>query len=88
MQIIDYYKSLTPDNESNNIKNREHRIAESNSSLSQHYSSIVNNLIEDRRRSIITRWRLSNHKLLIETGRYSTSPMPRKCMECNALEDD
>ena len=54
-------------------------------------SSIYCNFVDDRKRSIITRWRLSNHKLLIETGRYHIPYIERedrKCWQCNVLEDE
>jgi len=71
-----------------------------NTSMLQYYSSIVEvqtksniytNSIDDRCRSVITRWRLSNHKLFIETGRYHSPKIERedrKCVECNVLEDE
>ena len=66
----------------------------------KYYTSIVNvdeisniytNFVDDRFRFVITRWRLSNHKLRIETGRYHVPYIPRenrKCFECNILEDE
>ena len=54
-------------------------------------SHIYCNYIDDRKRFIITRWRLSNHKLLIETGRYHTPYIERedrKCWQCNVVEDE
>ena len=52
-------------------------------------SMIYSNFVGDLKRAIITRWRLSNHKLLIETGRYCVPPIPRKerkCTICHILE--
>ena len=98
--MIAYYNSLTPDNKSRNILDRERRIFESDGSMVQYYASNINvkekcaiykNFIDDKKRAVITRWRLSNHKLLIETGRYSIPPIPRderKCSVCNILEDE
>ena len=40
---------------------------------------------------IITRWRLSDHNLIIETGRYSrpiVDRADRKCEICNVIEDE
>ena len=66
----------------------------------QYYASIVNvkekssiysNFVDDRYRKVITRWRLSNHKLKIETGRYHVpfiERADRKCCLCNILEDE
>ena len=47
--------------------------------------------INDYYRKIITRWRLSNHKLKIETGRYSrpiVQRVNRVYSICNILEDE
>ena len=47
--------------------------------------------INDYYRKIITRWRLSNHKLKIETGKYSrpvVQRVNRVCSICNILEDE
>ena len=52
---------------------------------------IYDNFMDDSKRYIITRWRLSNHKLYIETGRYKTPPVERKDRKysiCDILEDE
>ena len=52
-------------------------------------SSIYSNLIDDRFRKVITRWRLSNHKLRVKTGRYCGIPRKdRLCYICNKIEDE
>ena len=54
-------------------------------------SSIYSNFVDDLKRQVITRWRLSNHKLLIETGRYRVPYVERadrKCHECGVVEDE
>ena len=73
---------------------------ESDAPMLQYYSSIVNprkkssiysSFLDDQKGEIITRWRLSNHKLQIETGRYRVPRVDRadrKCYECNVLEDE
>ena len=98
--FVNYYESLLPDNKMHNIHEREVRIHQSESSMTQYYCSIVNvetkaniytNLVDDRYRRIITRWRLSNHKLRIETGRYQVPFVQRedrRCYRCNTLEDE
>ena len=51
------------------------------------YSSLVNDDI----RMIVTRWRLSCHKLHVETGRYKTPKVERHqrlCKMCGILEDE
>ena len=48
-------------------------------------------MTNDYYRYIITRWRLSNHNLKIETGRYTKPMTPRaerKCDLCNVIEDE
>ena len=51
------------------------------------YSSLVNDDI----RMIVTRWRLSCHKLHVETGRYKTPKVERHqrvCKMCGVIEDE
>ena len=98
--IVHYYESLSPDNKQKNISEREARISHANTSMLQYYASIVNvneksniysNFVDDRYRKVITRWRLSNHKLRIETGRYNIPYIERedrRCFICNVLEDE
>ena len=98
--IVNYYESLSPDNKEENIQQREARILHSSAPMTQYYaatvdvemkSNIYTNFVDDRLRNVITRWRLSNHKLLIETGRYNTPYIERenrKCYGCGVLEDE
>ena len=52
-------------------------------------SCIYDSLLKDDIRSIITRWRLSNHDLMIEIGRYSgILRNERLCGTCDILEDE
>ena len=54
-------------------------------------SCIYNNYINDHYRFIISRWRLSNHNLKIETGRYDNNNNDRNsrvCSTCGVLEDE
>ena len=60
---VDHYKSLRQDNQKNNISDRETRILESDASMLQYYSSIINvrekssiysNFVDDRKRYITT----------------------------------
>lgn len=40
-------------------------------------------------RQIICKFRISNHRLAIETGRFKNTQLEdRKCYECNKLEDE
>ena len=98
--IINYYSSLSSNNTTNNIRDRKERIRTSTGSMITYYRSIIdinkksiiyNCFMNDKLRSCITRWRLSNHKLLIELGKYTIPPIPRedrKCLLCNVLEDE
>ena len=98
--FVQYYQSLTSNNKERNIIDRERRIQESSASMICYYSTIVDvqtksniytNYIVDSKRSIITRWRLSNHNLFIETGRYKTPYVDRsdrRCFQCDVLEDE
>ena len=52
---------------------------------------IYNSLISEHIRIIITRWRLSNHNLRIETGRQEVPYLARHlriCTSCGVLEDE
>ena len=97
---MNYYETLSSDSRKNNVRNREERIVASNSSMLKYYcsindvykkSSIYQSYVDDEKRSVITRWRLSNHKLRIETDRYHNPPIlrnDRKCETCGVLEDE
>ena len=52
---------------------------------------IYTSFLNESSRYVITRWRLWNHDLKIETGRYTRPLTPRedrKCDVCNMLEDE
>ena len=52
---------------------------------------LYKNCIDDNKRKTITRWRLSSHKLKIETGRYTrpyTERKDRLCHICDVIEDE
>ena len=54
-------------------------------------SCIYESFLDDKKRSVITRWRLSNHRLKIELGRYLRPIIPRHlrvCDTCDVLEDE
>ena len=97
---MNYYKTLHGKHKINNIKDREQRIISSSASMMCYYRQITDiskkciiytSFMDDEKRSIITRWRLSNHKLQVEVGRYKTQPIPREnriCTNCRILEDE
>ena len=52
---------------------------------------IYSSMPYDYFRIVITRWRLSNHNLMIETGRYMTpytSREQRLCTLCQSIKDE
>ena len=54
-------------------------------------ANIYSTMLYDYYRVILTRWRLSNHNLAIETGRYTrpyTERRDRVCTMCNTVEDE
>ena len=96
-RFIQYYSTLQSNNCKEDIRRRTARIRDSCSSMTKYYvdmqfnihSCIYNSFINDTDRGIITRWRLSNHDLKIETGRYSGLPREeRVCELCLILEDE
>ena len=98
--IVEYYESLSSDNREKNIIEREHRISSATTSMIQYYTSLVDfklrsniycSYTDDQCRTTITRWRLSSHKLCIETGRYQVPKIrreDRKCYLCDVVEDE
>ena len=98
--IIHYFQSLQPKNKENNTHLRKQRIDASTQSMTSRYKEISNlqycdvlyqKFVVERYRITITRWRMSCHKLRIETGRYTRPKTPRnerKCKICNTLEDE
>ena len=95
--VVTYYKSLDNHHRQNNIQDRKNRILTSSNSMMIRYRSLINmniksiiynSYMEDEQRSVISRWRLSNHQLRIETGRYDSPKTPRenrKCLLCNVV---
>ena len=54
-------------------------------------SCMCSSHMDDRHRGILSRWRLSCHKVKIETGRYTVPKTPienRKCSHCGLIEDE
>ena len=97
--FIQYYLNIGDENSRKDIEHREKRVRESESSMCKYYknmnfvekSCIYSSMVNDYYRYIITRWRLSNHDLKIETGRYTRPKTPRnerKCILCDTIEDE
>ena len=97
--MLTYYGNLQDKNGAREMEERKQRIHTSPNSMCKYYcdlnlankSSIYDSMLSDYYRVIISRWRLSNHRLNIETGRY-TRPMTerskRVCTMCDVVEDE
>ena len=95
-----YYLNINPRVTKENITARRNVISTSDQTYNSRYSSMIgftycdslyDNCLIESRRAIITRWRLSNHKLHIETGRYKRPKTPRNerlCNNCIQIEDE
>jgi hypothetical protein len=100
LPICSYYDNLQNNNVSENKRKRVQDCAEATTTYLSRYHGLIdktrNHVIYDsylheRLRIVITRWRVSNHSLRIETGRYETPPLPRGqrvCTRCEVLEDE
>ena len=97
--MIKYYNDLHGHYQEDNLSARKDRVLNSEASMIVYYRSIIsptksciyNSFLQDYFRFVITRWRLSNHKLKVETGRYTKPFTPRTrrlCDHCNLLEDE
>ena len=97
--MLTYYKNLADKNGDREIEERSVRKQSSEQSMCKYYtemnllprSEIYNSMLSDYYRVIISRWRLSNHRLNIETGRYTKPVTERKdrvCSLCKIIEDE
>ena len=97
--MLTYYKNLQGNYSTREKEEREQRIRTSEYSMCKRYcdldciseSQIYNSMLTDYYRTPISRWRLSNHRLQIEVGRYTKPKTPRidrVCSMCNVLEDE
>ena len=99
-EMVHYYTQLHDNNQEMNILDRRNRLLYSDRSMIEYYRNTIGlnttclytSMLSDYYRFIITRWRLSNHKLRIETLRYDDNRnIPRhmrNCELCNVLEDE
>ena len=98
-EMMKYYKTLHGKSGSQDMEEREQRIRTSQQSMCKYYSElglisesqIYNSMLSDYYRVIISRWRLSNHRLNIEIGWYTkpiTEREDRVCTMCMVLEDE
>ena len=100
LDIAHYYNTLNNNNYKTNITERTQFLHTSERSLDTRYRNIIGldekNCIYDSYccdtyRTILTRWRLSNYELAIETGRYVNPPIDREqrtCRTCLVMEDE
>ena len=98
--ITKYYTGLSGKEKELNVRKRLNRVNSSTKSSDVRYRTIIGTSfnkvlyaseLNDEDRKIITRWRLSNHNLKIEKGRYTTPFTPRQdrlCVVCDELEDE
>ena len=97
--ILDYYFNLRGNNSSAYLNSLTEKMRIDDRSMTTYYrnlitpdkSCIYSSFVNDHFRQIITRWTLSNHKVRIETGRYSRPTIPREnrvCEMCNTLENE
>ena len=100
LNICQYYNNLTSSNYIQDIANRINIISTSEKSMDIRYCELIglnetnciyDSDVVDSCRRVITRWRLSNFKLAIETGRYERPIIEREqrlCKTCLVVEDE
>ena len=100
LPICNYYDTLAPDIITVNKSSRYDKLQNGTSTYIARYRQLIdpplNHVIYDSYlpedlRKIITRWRLSSHRLKIETGRQEVPFLHRNlrlCSECTVLEDE
>lgn len=98
--FLDYYINLEGENEKNFLSKVHDDILTSVKSMDIRYSSLFDftynnilysSIVAEDLRLLVSRWRLSCHKLYIETGRYKTPKIPRElrlCKLCGVVEDE
>ena len=98
--ILSYYMNLQNNNKIRNKEERKSRLMQSSTTMITRYKQLFNlnycsvlydSYVNEHDRIIITRWRLSCHKLKIETGRYTIPPLPKEerlCIACLTIEDE
>ena len=98
--LCEYYRNIADNNSTLNMNDRRSRIESSEQSMIVRYRSLIglsypsilySSYLDDEKRKIITRWRLSSHRLHIETERYTnpkTIKENRTCRACSIIEDE
>ena len=98
-EMIRYYENLPDKNMERELREREERLITSELSMPTYYREIgmmekcdiYSSMLCDYHRTVLTRWRLSNHSLQIEKGRYTvpyTTRENRRCTLCETVEDE
>ena len=100
ISICQYYNSLTNDNQETEKIRRVEQLNQSTKTMDERYRSLIgmeeenkiyDSYVVDSCRTILTRWRLSNFELAIETGRYCRPKIDREqrvCRTCLTMEDE
>ena len=99
LPLFAYYNGLQDNATKKDKTDRLERSKECTNTLSERYHHLIDtrfnhviySFIPEYLRVIITRWRLSNHDLRIETGRYVRPLLPRNmrtCSMCVTLVED
>ena len=100
IDIYKYYLSLSNDNYVKDIANRAEFLSDSQKTQDKRYTDLIglnepnciyDSYASDSCRMIITRWRLSNYSLAVETGRYvfpKVERINRLCKTCLIMEDE
>ena len=100
ISICQYYNSLTNDNQETEKIRRVEQLNQSTKTMDERYRSLIgmeeqnkiyDSYVVDSCRTILTRWRLSNFELAVETGRYCRPKIDREqrvCRTCLTMEDE
>ena len=100
LPLFEYYDNLDPDVITKNREDRLNRVRNATTTYIQRYNQLIDttynhviyeSYIPEYLRIVITRWRLSNHELKIETGRREKPFVPRAlrlCTTCGVVEDE
>ena len=98
--LLDHYNALTDQLREQNMMSHRNALLTSEKSMEIRYRTLIpltynktlySSLVNDDARMMVTRWRLSCHKLYVETGRYKTPKVERHqrvCKMCGVLEDE
>ena len=100
LEICTYYNALRNDNYATNKSERTQLLRDSTKSMDERYRTMIglseanciyDSYVVDSCRTVITRWRLSNFELAVETGRYHRPQIVREqrlCKTCLIMEDE